>query len=290
MKNMSYRDKMIVLIISIIIILVAGFFALIRPKYQTLVADNANYETTKTEWDGIKQKLDAIPGLEDNITASYNEANKDASIFVNDAFGDYSESLGTEHVNYLVDEYIQPALDESNLKVIELALGTAGSTELTYYYYTPNVLTYALLEAADINGNYAETATKALQTSAVLEERTAVEALAQNVALNVTGNRENLMAFLEAIKSDENAILVDKVIISDYTFTSGLAVEGEGQPQTQVVEVVETDAEGNEVVTQQEVPVEAAAPTVAEGEGYSAMELSVTFYNAKEIDKPDFGE
>ena len=69
MKDMSYRDKMVILIISIIIILVAGFFALIRPTYNKMVEDTATYETTKTEWDGIKQKLDAIPALKETITS-----------------------------------------------------------------------------------------------------------------------------------------------------------------------------------------------------------------------------
>jgi len=66
MREMSYRDKMIILIISIIIILVAGFFVLIRPTYQKLVDDTTTYESTKTEWDGIQQKLDAIPTLKNH--------------------------------------------------------------------------------------------------------------------------------------------------------------------------------------------------------------------------------
>lgn len=286
MREMSYRDKMIILIISIIIILVAGFFVLIRPTYQKLVDDTTTYESTKTEWDGIQQKLDAIPTLKETITTAYNDASKDASIFVNEAFGDYKDTLQTERISYLVDQHIQPAIDESNLTVAEMAIGTAGSTNLEYYYYTPNVLTYALIEAADINGNYAKKATDALATSALLEERTATELLAQNVDINVVGNRENLMSFLEAIKNDKNAIQVNLVKIADYTFTSGLE---EGAQEPQVVEVTETDAEGNPVVTQQEAPA-AAAATVAPGEGLSEMEVNVMFYAAKEIEKPDFGD
>jgi len=205
---------------------------------------------------------------------------------VNEAFGDYKDTLQTERISYLVDQHIQPAIDESNLTVAEMAIGTAGSTNLEYYYYTPNVLTYALIEAADINGNYAKKATDALATSALLEERTATELLAQNVDINVVGNRENLMSFLEAIKNDKNAIQVNLVKIADYTFTSGLE---ESAQEPQVVEVTETDAEGNPVVTQQEAPA-AAAATAAPGEGLSEMEVNVMFYAAKEIEKPDFGD
>lgn len=283
MKDMSYRDKMIILVISIIIILVAGFFALIKPKYDTLVADTATYETTKTEWDGIQQKLDAIPTLKDTITKAYNTAKADADLFINTSMGEVNDTFATDRVNYVIDQYVQPAIDESNLKTLEMTFGTAGMVNMEYYYYTPNVVTYSLLEAADLNGNYAEIVSDELMTQTIFTERESAEMIAQNIAVHVKGTRENLMTFLDKIKEDENAILVDKVEIADYKFQGGL--DGEGA--TEIRDVVTIDEEGNEVVTQEEVPV-----TAEEGseEGWSEMSLSVTFYDAKEIDTPDLGD
>lgn len=272
MKDMSYRDKMVILVISIIIILVAGFFALIKPKYDKLVTDTSTYETTKTEWDGIKQKLDAIPGLKDQITEQYTTAKKDAEMFVNPALGDTNDNFTSEHINYTVDQYIQPALDAANLDVSAFSLGSAGSIGVSYYYYAPNVVTYSLLEAADINGNYAEKVSEATKTEAVLSEVQTTDMLGQNISLSVKGTREQLMTFLDAIKDDKNAILVDNVTISDYKFQGGLEEN----------EVVTVDAEGNEVRT-------VVKPSDDE-EGYSMLQLSVTFYNAKEIDVPDLGD
>lgn len=283
MKDMSYRDKMIILVISIIIILVAGFFALIKPKYDTLVADTATYETTKTEWDGIQQKLDAIPTLKDTITKAYNTAKADADLFINTSMGEVNDTFATDRVNYVIDQYVQPAIDESSLKTLEMTFGTAGMVNMEYYYYTPNVVTYSLLEAADLNGNYAEIVSDELMTQTIFTERESAEMIAQNIAVHVKGTRENLMTFLDKIKEDENAILVDKVEIADYKFQGGL--DGEGA--TEIRDVVTIDEEGNEVVTQEEVPV-----TAEEGseEGWSEMSLSVTFYDAKEIDTPDLGD
>lgn len=269
---------MIILVISIIIILVAGFFALIRPTYNKLVTDQNTYESTKTEWDGIKQKLDAIPALKEGITEVYNSAKKDAGIFVNEAFGDVNDTLYTDHVNYAMDQYIQPALDESNLTVSSMVLGGAAGTSIGYYCYAPNVVTYALLEAADVNGNYAETATKALEMNALIAQRETAELLGESISLEVSGTRENLMTFLEAIKSDENAVLINSVDIADYTFSGGLE---EGQ----VVDVVSVDEDGNETVTQQVVGA-GAEP----GTGTSNYSILITFYNAKEIDTPDLGD
>lgn len=272
MKEMSYRDKMVILVISIIVILVAGFFVLIKPKYNSLVTDTNTYETTKTEWDGIKQKLDAIPGLKEQITATYKTAKNDADIFVNEAFGDTNDTFATDHVNYVMDQYIQPAIDESNLVVNEMAFGDAGSVTMDYYYYTPNVLTYSLLEAADINGNYASKMADALEADTILQEVETVDMLGQNIALSVNATKEQLMLFLDAIKSDENAVLVDNIEIADYEFQGGL----------EETEVKSVDAEGNEITT----VVKPAADAV----GTSQVTLSITFYNAKEIDVPDLGK
>jgi len=283
MKDMSYRDKMVILVISIIVILVAGFFALIKPTYSKLVEDTNTYETTKTEWDGIKQKLDAIPGLKDQITDTYKTAKSDADIFVNDAFGDeVNDTFDTRKVNYIMDQFIQPAIDESNLKVSGFSFGSAGTVNMEYYYYQPNVVTYALLEAADINGNYAETLTDELLAQTTIEEKETAELLGQNIALSVEGTRENLMTFLDKIKEYDEAVLVESVNISDYKFNGGIE---EGEPAVQ--QVVTVDEAGNEVITEQAVPAEAAGEA---GLGTSAMELSITFYNAKEIDVPDLGD
>lgn len=286
MKDMSYRDKMIILVISIIIILVAGFFALIKPKYNKLVSDTATYETTKTEWDGIKQKLDAIPTLKDTITQAYNTAKGDAGIFINGAMGDVNDTFSIDRVNYVMDQYIQPAIDESNLVTNKMEFGSAGTVKMEYYYYTPNVVTYALLEAADLNGNYAQTVSDELLSQTVFTERESAEMIAQNIAINVRGNRENLMTFLDKIKSDKNALLVNKVDIADYQFKGGLE---ETEEATEVRDVVTIDEEGNEVITQEVVPVE-NAPVGEGGDGWSEMALSVIFYNAKEIDTPDLGD
>lgn len=270
---------MVVLIISVIVILVAGFFALVKPTYSKLVQHQNTYETTKTEWDGIKQKLDAIPTLKTTITDIYNGAKDDAKLFVNDeAFGDTNETFTSDRINYAIDQYIQPALDESNLKVDNLAIGSAGSIGVDYYFYTPNVVTYALLEAADINGNYAQTINEELKTSTLIQERQVAEMLGQNISLSVSGTRENLMTFLDAIKSDEHAVIVESLDISDYQFNGG--IEGE-----QVVEVRSVDEAGNEVVTQQVVGANGEP-----GTGTSGYLISVTFYNAKAVDVPDFGD
>lgn len=292
MREMSYRDKMICLIIAIIIILALGIFLGIKPTYDNIVADQATYETTKTEWDGIQQKLDAIPGLQEQISSTAKDAKDIGKIFVSDVFKDINDNYVTDEANYTVDQYIQTAINDSELEVSSMNLGGVSTEQISYYYYTPNVVTYSLLEAADINGNYAKDVADLMNVQTVLSERQTADVQAANVDLNVAGTKEGIMKFLAAIKDDPNAVLVKSVSISDYRFEGGLEEEeGEAPAAPEVPAEGEAPAEGEQPAT--EAP--AAPETPAEGgteipAGYSTMSINVTFYNAKAIDDPDLGD
>jgi len=276
MREMSYRDKMILLIISVIIILAVGFFALIRPKYNTLVADKAIYNDTYTEWEGIEAKKAQIPVLKDNITKEYNEAEEIAQMFVNEAFEPVNDTLDNLKANYFLDQYIQPMIDDSQLKVDSFSLGGITSQTLSYYYYTPDILTYSLLESADINGAYAAQAADLLKTSNALSERLEAEVMTNNLSLSVSGKKENLMTFLTKMKEEEeNAVRITNVSIADYSF---------GEGQTQTITEQQTNPDGTVTEVTREVPV------ASNGQGESTMEIGITFYNAKPIDKPVLGD
>ncbi|MBR1554338.1 MAG: hypothetical protein IJ644_02970 [Oscillospiraceae bacterium] len=276
MREMSYRDKMILLIISVIIILAVGFFALIRPKYNTLVEDRIVYEDTKTEWEGIDAKLQQIPVLKEAITAEYKDSSKIAEMFVNEAFQPVNDTFDNLKANYVLDQYIQTKVDESELKVKSFDLSGISSQSLEYYYYTPDVLTYSLLESADINGDYAQKVTDLLKTSTILSEREQAEVMTNTLSLSVSGKKENLMTFLtKMIEEEENAARITSVSISDYTF---------GEGQTQTITEQQTNPDGTVTEVTREVPV------ASDGQGESEMDISITFYNAMPIDEPVLGD
>ncbi|MBR0485767.1 MAG: hypothetical protein IJJ69_13500 [Oscillospiraceae bacterium] len=276
MREMSYRDKMILLIISVIIILAVGFFALIRPKYNSLVADRATYEETKTEWEGIDAKLQQIPVLKEAITAEYKDSSKIAEMFVSDVFQPVNDTFDNLKANYVLEQYIQEKIDESELKMRSLEIGGISSQNLDYYYYTPDVLTYSLLESADVNGNYAQQVTDLLKTSTTLSERETAEVMTNTLTLNLSGKKESLMAFLtKMIEEEENAVRVTSVSIEDYTF---------GEGQTQTITEQQTNPDGTVTEVTREVPL------ASDGQGESEMEISITFYNAMPIDQPVLGD
>lgn len=295
MKGMSNRDKMIIIILTIIIILVAGFFALIRPKYNALVADTETFNKTQTEWDGIETKINAIPGLKSNITEIYQESSSIAKLFVNEAFADANKNYDDRKVNVAVDEHLQPAIDESKLKVDKLSIENTDNTKVEYYYYAPNVVTYSLLEAADINGNYAQEISDKILAATTIKDKKLVEVQVCQAKLEVIGEKDNILDFLDKIKDDKNAVIVEKFEIDDYTFQGGLDEEEEKpQPTQPPVQEQQFDEEGNPIETPAEPveqPVEQPVQQSEELEvGYSKMTIEVSFYNAKPIDQPDLGD
>ena len=275
MNEMSYRDKMIILIMSVVIILVAGFFALVRPKYNTLVADRATYNSTLEEWEGIDAKIAQIPVLQDGITKEYKEAKSIADMFVNEIFAPVNDTFDNQKANLVLEQYMQTLVDESELQVTLAEISGVTSADLEYYYYTPDVLTYSLLESADINGNYAAQVTDLLKNSNYLKEREVAEVMINTLEMEVIGKKENLMAFLTKMQEEKNAVRITALDIDDYTF---------GEGQTVTVTEQHTDEDGNVTTTTREVPA------AADGEGTSSMTISMTFYNAKPIDEPVLGD
>lgn len=259
--EMSYRDKMIALGLLIVIILAVGFFALIKPKYEKWQSHKATYQTTKETWDGIDMKIQAIDPLKTSITNDYNEAQKEAAIFINTAFASANETFTNEKTSYEMDQYLQAAIDECKLEVTAMDIPAVSAETMEYYYYTPDVLTYSLLEAADVNGEYAKMVALKMAESIILPERETVQLMTETITLTVDGTKENLMLFLDKIKEDNNAVLVNSVSISDYQFLGGLEIGPDGEP------IITPGAEGT-----------------------SSMTLAISFYNAKEIDEPILGD
>lgn len=272
-SEMSYRDKMIILIMSIVIILAIGIFALIRPRYDALVADRNTYNDTLAEWEGIEAKINQIPTLQDNIKKEYTEAKKLAEVFVNEMFED---SLDNENVSLAIDLHMQQFFDDTEFEVRNITAEGVKAVEMAYNYYTPNVLTYSLLENADINGNYAKEASDILSEATYLQSREVAQMLENKVEFEIRGKKESLLNFLTKMKEEEkNAVRITALEIADYSF---------GANEMTTVSEQQTDADGNVTTVTREVPA------AADGEGRSIMKMTVSFFNAMPIDEPELGD
>ena len=143
--KLNYRDKVILGILLAIVILVAGFFAAIKPKSKEIEDRKATRSTKQSEQDEIKKKIAMIKPLTDEINDTVTKTNEITSNFVD------IESIDTPE---LLDRYMQEYADKNSLKVTTLDVSEITESNLPFYFYTPTIYGVTNRTAADINGTY----------------------------------------------------------------------------------------------------------------------------------------
>ncbi len=276
--EMSYRDKMILMVVGVIAILAVGFILLIKPKYEAWESHKVTRDQKKTDWQAIEMKLDQIEPLKKTIQDKTDDAQKTAEIFVNTAFDNANKTYTNEKNSYQLDQYVQEAINKSELQVTSMDIGATTAKTVSYYYYTPDVVTYSLLEAADINGEYQTDVAKVMLESAVLSQRTTADVMSVDMTVGFRGTKDQMMTFLDEMNAETNAILISSIKVGDYTFKGGLNLDEQENPQF--------DENGNQIIDSR------PADRNEEGdeEGTSDITVVLSFYNAVPIDDPVLGD
>ncbi len=207
--KLSYRDKMLLLGVAALAIIALGIFLLIKPKIAEIKEDNKTLSDVKADWKEKDDKIQQIPGLQEDITNTYKESKK---------LSDYFQDLSAVETQYKLDEFMQPYLDECNIEVTSIDLGAPAVSEIGYYYFTPSVVTSSMFDAADVNGNYAAVVNAAKAESNALSERTKESVVRTQYGVAAKGEKEDIWAFMEKINNLDTTIIIDSVNISDYTF------------------------------------------------------------------------
>lgn len=101
--KLSYRDKVIFIVVMVILVLVAGFFLFIKPKFEAVEQEKANFESKQAEKVEIDAKIDTLPVIIDNLKATAEEIGEKQKIFLDEVHP------------YENEVYIRDALSSLNL-------------------------------------------------------------------------------------------------------------------------------------------------------------------------------
>ena len=74
--KLNYRDRIIAMVLIAIVILIGGFFGLIRPKSKDITESQAARTQKQEEWDALDQKIKQNPILEKAIMNTYEDSQK----------------------------------------------------------------------------------------------------------------------------------------------------------------------------------------------------------------------
>ena len=253
--KLSYREKvglLIVVVLAVIIVFIAWPIKTIKANIKTHKEEQA---TIKVEYDETQRKIAEIPVIEGNITKIYEDSMNLSSKFSehkdNIEFGKYFEELLNK------EPYTKKTNGRNSLEIIKkLEISDAGTGEVPFYYYTPDVITYPILQAADTNGNLMETTDKALydKTQNALHMSTLEAQVVEqrNVSIPMRFTKEALLELENELKEKETGARITSVKIDDYTFN---------------------------YVTD-----------IPEDKGFSEGEVTFVFYTMQQIQKPDFSK
>ncbi|MBQ5320109.1 MAG: hypothetical protein J6K17_13540 [Oscillospiraceae bacterium] len=137
--KLSYRDKVIFIVVMVILVLVAGFFLLIKPKFEEVDAAKRTYETKLAEQTRVNEKIATFEGIVKEMKASAQEIEEKQKIFMDE---------GAPYVN---ENYIREAFNEINVQVKSMQTDYTTAGKIDRYIVNPkNILAYDAKIDADL--------------------------------------------------------------------------------------------------------------------------------------------
>lgn len=253
--KLNYRDKVILAVVLALIICVGGFFGLIKPKSAEIKENKATLSAKETEVAQIKEKIAKIEPLTNDINDIYDDTNNKSKLFV-----------PMEEINnpVVLDEYMQELANENNVRINTVNLGQTSVGAIDYYFQTPNDIGGDLRAEADFSGELQAKQNELNAESNSLSARNSESVLVTQYGLNITGTKEDIWNYVQAVADIKNAVVLNSLSLSDYTFGAN-------------EEMTITNEDGSSTVI-----------NVSSGEdGESDAQIVITLYSVYTMTKPN---
>lgn len=204
--KLNYRDKVILGILLAIVILLLGFFLLIKKTNQEIKDNKAILAEVQQQKDEIDAKIAEIKPLKENIKSTYDETTKLTGDFVQ-----YNDIYNARKV----DQYMQHFAEENEVKIKTLSAGELATGGLSYYYLTPKFVAEDQLSQADLNGDRQAANDEEKAESEALAARTQETVLTANYNITVEGEKEKIFDYLKAIEEQDKTIIIKTVTLTN---------------------------------------------------------------------------
>lgn len=137
--KLSYRDKVIFICAIVVIILVAGFFLFIKPKYEETNSAKAVLESKKAEQAEIEAKINTLPDLIAQLKSLAESVKETQEYFL------------MEQDPYLNEQFVYDILKSNGVEVTSMNTNyTVAGQFNEYNVAVKNVNAYDLLFQADL--------------------------------------------------------------------------------------------------------------------------------------------
>ena len=308
--KLNYRDKVILGILLAVVIAIAGFVGLIKPKNEEIKEDEALLIAKQEEQADLEARIARIEPLKNNIDDTYEETSKLIEDFIP------LEEIDTAME---VDQYMQHYAEECGVRIDNLEISANKESTIDYYYLESDGMpSQNMRDLADLNGDYAEQDSKDYAESNALSQRNVETIIQSQYGVKVTGTREALWNYLKAIEDLKKTVIVNQVRIDDYSFgadkleAEGGSVQTPAEEETtnpeEETEQSETNPDENAEQPEEEttpdenagagtenepeVPVPAQAPEALtiDDANTSSVQLVISLYSVYDMPKPNTEE
>jgi hypothetical protein len=260
------------MIAIIIVILGLGIFLLIKPKWEKLNENKATREQLTTTWDTKLLEFDRIPLKQESIQKRY-EKGLDIS-------KEFTPTMSSVELDKFLQEKFmntEKFQEDEVLLTDSVSISEAGVSTMSYYYFTPNIVTYPLYENADLDGSLAAAIEEKLADSKLLASRSSQTVGASSATLILRINREDTMALLDAVNDyaakNHDTMMIDSVALEKCNFNEDL--------------LPKTDEDGNEIEDEDNKKEEETKGS--DKAGYTKVTISYRVFYMQEPMKPDVG-
>ena len=235
--KLSYRDKVIFICAVVVIILIAGFFLFIKPKYTDMGYAKSALETKQSEKADVEAKINTLPQLVEQLKASAEGVNDIQTYFFSavseddkttiDVNGTEADVYSKEQAPYQIEQIIHDMLDSAGVEVTSISTAyTVGGQFNEYMVPTKNAYAYDLLIQADLYNELPQSVYDVYNKVAA--------ASGDNIVIGVTnmsiGYKDSfaltkLFKFIDEVADDERTMSILSVSSSE---EKGDATETEG--------------------------------------------------------------
>lgn len=297
--KLNYRDKVILGVLLAIVIAIAGFVGLIKPKNEEIKEDEATLAQKQEEQADLEARIAKIGPLKNNIDETYEETTKLIADFIPlDDISNTDDSAERSNPRKL-DQYMQHYAEECGVRIDNLEVSALREATLSYYYPEVEAAPASSMRSmADLNGDYAIEDVERNAEAIALSLRNPESVIQSQYGVRVTGTKEALWKYLKAIEELNKTMIVNQVSIEDYSFGADSEDDTTSQPaNTETPENPEEQPAENENAEQPaeegaETPEPAPAPealTIDDADT-SEIQIVISLYSVYDMPKPNTEE
>ena len=199
--KLSYRDKVIFIVVMIILVLVAGFFLFIKPKFEAVESAKYTLETKQSEKAYIDAKIQTLPTIIESMKESAKVVEEKQKLFLDE---------GHPYVN---ETYIREILNELNVEVSSMSTEyTKADAIERYIVENENILVYQNKMDADLYNELSQIEYDKWNNVVREAYPTAtIGVTTMNVTFKSDYQLRDAFAFIDRMAEDEKAVIINTV-------------------------------------------------------------------------------